>query len=365
MIRTPALHVAAAALLLVAARAPAGEPPRTLAVDAVELAAGREVPGEEALALVHGRYRYLFAAPESRAAFAADPAPYEIQLGGACARMGPLSGVGDAAIWAVHDGRIYIFASPSCRRTFLGRAADLLEADDPLPAWTPESRARGRDLLERAVEAMGGAGAIDSLRTCRRRVERRVESGEHAYDVRRSVQIEFPDRLARETRWDDRAWGQVVDGAAAFLFDPEESWAMVAAQRRAFEKELGRDPLLILRGRDAPGTIVSETGVESIDGRDAHLVAVSRGGATTTLVVDGADGRILAVRYRGRGPDAAFGRREDRFGDFRAVGGLVLPFAVEVSVDGSRAEALDVRYAAIEIDAPLDPSPFERGGAGE
>ncbi len=329
----------------------------------MELLGGREVPGDAALALTHGRYTYLFAATRTRAAFEADPSRYEIQLGGACARMGPLSGEGNPGLYAVHDGRLYIFASPQCRGTFLKGGAELLEADDALPAWTPESVERGRALLERAVEAMGGAAAIDGTRTCTQRVEQEVVSGEKTYRFVRSIWIEFPARLARETRSDADGWGEVIDAADAFLFGPEESRDMVPSQRRAFEMEFGRDPLLILRGRNAPATLVSHAGGDEIDGRSVELVAVARDGRTSTLAIDAQTGRILAVSYRGRGPNLFFGDREDRYSDFRRVGPLTLPFTRSVHFNGEPAERMGETLESLEIDAAIDPAVFRRRGS--
>lgn len=94
-------------------------PRDTLEVDAVELVrTGADVPGLSEHSVVHGAYTYRFRNAENKATFAADPARYEIQLGGACARMGPLSGAGSPKLHAVHDGRIYIFASGACRQAF-------------------------------------------------------------------------------------------------------------------------------------------------------------------------------------------------------------------------------------------------------
>ncbi len=356
----PALLLVAAALM---AAEPCPDPTRTLAVDPVELLGGREVPGDTALALTWGRYTYVFATPRNRAAFEADPSRYEIQLGGACARMGPLSGEGSPGLFAVHDGKIYIFASAQCRGSFLKRGGELLEAEDPLPAWTPESVERGQALLDRAALAMGGAAAIDGISSCVKRAEEKVVSGEKTYQVVRSTWIEFPARFARETRWDDAGWGEVVDGGAAYLFGAAESRDMVAAQRCAFEKELGRDPLLILRGRTAPGTLVSHTGSAEIDGRAVELVAVACAGRTSTLSIDAETGTVTAVSYRGRGPSGLFGAREDRYSDFRPVGALTLPFQRSVVFNGEPVETMSETLASLEIDVAIDPAVFRRRGA--
>ena len=99
-----------------------------LSLDPVELMAGKEVGGKEGLFVVHENYPYLFTSQANQTAFRSDPARYEIQLGGACARMGPLSGRGKTSIHAVLNGRIYIFASEGCRKGFLATPEKVLDS---------------------------------------------------------------------------------------------------------------------------------------------------------------------------------------------------------------------------------------------
>ena len=106
---------------------------RTLRLDAIALVQGDESPGLESVSISRHGFTYLFASPENKATFEANPERYEIQLGGACARMGALSGEGTTDLFAVHEGKIYIFASEGCRRGFLKAPQKVLDRADPLP----------------------------------------------------------------------------------------------------------------------------------------------------------------------------------------------------------------------------------------
>lgn len=86
-------------------------------LDPVRLVAGEEVQGSEALSLVHGRFRYLFASAADRDAFAADPDRYAVQNDGHCATMPGAEGSPD--LFAVHDGKVYLFGSTGCREAFV------------------------------------------------------------------------------------------------------------------------------------------------------------------------------------------------------------------------------------------------------
>ena len=138
-------------------------------VDPVLLVQGKEVSGKPDLKAVRGRFEYLFASAETKATFEKEPAKYEIQLNGLCARMGRATG-GRPSDFMVHDGRTYIFGSDDCHKKF---AADPAKYLPPAPAPLPGSSraaARGRALLERTVKAIGGAARVGPDRDLRRDV---------------------------------------------------------------------------------------------------------------------------------------------------------------------------------------------------
>lgn len=113
-------------LLLLAAPVPLlfaqGDPaplPALGGLDPVTVIQGAPRQGEEKLASVHGRFRYLFASAENKAAFDADPERWAYRYDGNCAAMRGVQT--DGGIWAVHDGRLYAFGTPTCKAEFLQR----------------------------------------------------------------------------------------------------------------------------------------------------------------------------------------------------------------------------------------------------
>ena len=75
-------------------------------LDPVLLTKGQEVAGKPELTVQEGQYLCHFADAANQATFRAEPGRYEIQFGGGCGRMGPRSGAGDAARFAVHGERM-------------------------------------------------------------------------------------------------------------------------------------------------------------------------------------------------------------------------------------------------------------------
>ncbi len=339
---------------------------RVLKIDAVELIdRDKEIEGKVEFQQQHGRYLYLFANAENLTVFKANPAKYEIQLGGACGRMGPLSGEGSPKIFAVHDGRLYIFASEQCKRSFVAAPEKLLELDDEPPATTDESLKRGRALLDRAVDGVGGAAKLDALVSYREGRSRQTESGGKPYTVTDTVALHLPDGVYTENCWNDQCWGYVVMGSDGWTTDEGGGEALVPEQRIAVLRSAGRHPLALLRNRDRPGLVVVSDGSErTIDvagegSIDLDLLTLHSEGTTTTLGID-AEGRVRLLSYRGRGLTLGIGQIERIYSGFHDVGDLNLAGRVDVVFEGKPAPNDSGAFAVQTINDPADRARFER-----
>ncbi|HKI02462.1 MAG TPA: DJ-1/PfpI family protein [Thermoanaerobaculia bacterium] len=86
-------------------------------LDPLTVIEGAPRRGDEQLASVHGRFRYLFVSADNKAKFDGDPGRWAIQLDGSCAMMpGAFT---DGSIYAVERGRLFAFGSPHCKAEFL------------------------------------------------------------------------------------------------------------------------------------------------------------------------------------------------------------------------------------------------------
>lgn len=349
-------------LLVAFAGSALGGATRVMRIDPVELVAGRETPGRESSFADYAGYRYLFANDANKAAFQKDPARYEIQLGGACARMGPLSGGCSAEIYAVHDGRVYLFASEQCRKSFLANPEKLLESDDAPPAGTPEGAARGRALIQRAVDALGGDARLEALRTYQAESVTESEQGGKKYTNRKRWTIRFPDAFRIDDAWNETNWAMVATPGDAFFAD-RETRSMHPQQRAAFERLVRHEPLVILQSRKRPDFVALAAGAARAGDADVELLTVYFGGTATTLGIEPQSGRILTARFRGRGPTAALGQVEIAYADFRDVSGYSLPATATVRFDGEPAADMSRTLTNLAVNAELDAALFVRPGS--
>src|SRR5262245_52887189 len=137
-------------------------------LDPVMLSQGKEVQGEMNITVTRGLFRYMFANAANRVAFEQDPARYEIQLGGHCARMGAPT-TGNPDLFTIYREHIYLFGSAECKKLFEAAPTRFFEPEHKSanPEATSDALRKGQTLIEQAVVAMGGARLLDGLSSYR------------------------------------------------------------------------------------------------------------------------------------------------------------------------------------------------------
>lgn len=340
-------------------------------LDPVELCRGKETLGADGIAVEYGRYRYAFHDEENRKLFLADPERFAIQLGGACGRMGPSSGRGGPDRFAVHDGRIYVFASDVCRETFMKEPSVFLDPDEAPAQGDDAARQRGRDLIEAAVAFHGGAAHIDGLKTLVLRSEwDQTQNGETTRRVR-GWTIAFPDSVRFDDDFGEWRSARVIHGSESFSTwtggGPEDEHA---SSTRDLLRKLAREPLVILRARTQPDFVAVSLGEPplpaGVSRRPAEelrveSVIVSFDGTRAELLIRRNSGEIVAATFRGRGPRMAYGtltrRYEARHDD---PSGLRVPTNTSSEFEGVKLPDLAGLAHTVRVNTPLAPETFAR-----
>lgn len=319
----------------------AAPPQRTLEKDVIELLAGREIAGKADLTVFHEGVAYRFSTPENKAAFEKDPAKHEVADGGACGRMGPLAGLGDARRFAVHAGRVYFFASDGCRAAFLKEPAAYLEFADEMPFGSNAQVLAGRAALDRAVAWAGGTEKLRAVTAFRAWAERTEKQGDTLWRVTNETIVAFPRQYYQKEAWND-SWFSTATGPGGGVMDSRDGPARIAETRaRAFERSMARWPIVILKAHadgspkaDCPGLVVVGDGEGVHDGTPVEFVKVWLNGAASRLTISKATGQPLAIAFRGRDASMRVGDVVRTFAATATVDGLTLPTAYTVTFDG-------------------------------
>jgi YHS domain-containing protein len=372
--RTTVIQTAVAVVVMVAVifsaapQLPAQQPKEAealLGFDPIELIGGQEKLGRSDLTAQHEGLTYLFVSEENRRLFLGDPQRYGVQMGGLCARLGRTTG-GDQDLYTVYEGHIYVFAAPSCVDLFEAAPEKYLDPEPPAPlreTASPEELRRGRELIARAVEGLGGATAVDGLATLVERVTIVRTTAQGEVVAEQAAILDFAGRRFRRERqigagtladaWvDGQGWWRSAGGA--------EVYSSAQAANLAREMVIA-NPAYILRMRGRDGFIAAAAGDPAAAGVAEVRVEVElEGDYRWTLTIDPASGTISRIAFVDRGPEGDWGTVEHILSDYRRAGGLDWPHRRVVTFNGEVVPYWGTRTASLETNVELDAALFER-----
>jgi YHS domain-containing protein len=333
-------------------------------LDPVLLVQGKEVPGKPAISATRGQYKYFFVNDVNKTLFEKDAARYEIQLGGSCARMGPQVG-SNPDLFAVHKGRIYVFGSGECQRLFQESPEKYLE---PIPAdfvGSPEAIKEGQSLIQKAVAATGGDARLDGIKSYQETgsATATTESGDLQFKT--VTTRVFPDMIRREQT---RSFGTVTNVLApagsfnVFQNDTRKNVRSIREFQRAdLEKQYKRNVLELLRARKQPDFKAAAVSAGVSGDSGIEQVAIALGDIRVRLGVDATNGRVLNLSFVGRSLNTGeIGEIVQTFSDFRDVDGLVIPFKVTGTFNGTADPQLSYTVESVAINVKVDPALFEK-----
>jgi YHS domain-containing protein len=331
------------------------------------LTTGKEVSGKAEFKVSRGTFDYLFASADNKAAFEKAPAKYEIQLNGACARMG--GGVtGNPADYAVVDGKIYIFGSDDCHKKFVAAPAKFLPRKEvPMPASPADAQA-GRALLDKALNSIGGAAriaAVSAYSEVATQTQKRP-SGDARITVKTTRR--FPDavRVDRATKTAERSQesANLILASGGWFMAQGRTYPQSQEGRAASLREYDRQLLTLLRAHRSPEMKVAALPAATIEGTLVDRVRLNNGSLDVTLNLSRDSGQIHSMSYVGRNIDAAIGDVTILFSDFRDVKGLRLPFAETALFDGQPEPLLSRTIESFEVNPAIDAAFFQPPASG-
>ena len=224
-------------------------------------------------------------------------------------------------------------------------------------ATSAATEARGRELIAKAVERVGGAEALAAVEGLDMKTRMELQTPQGAMVLQTHATIHLPDRVRWEIAAPFGTLVRVMDGEKAFLQMPQGTQPLPDAQRKELEEGVVRLPFMLLRHHDAENFKAFAQGAGEVDGTTVERVFVTIGETEQTLGIDPETGDLLSLEYRGPGLTGAPGDLRLVFSDFREVGDLRLAFASQGTFDGQ--PMVNATTVSLELDPEVDESRFQ------
>jgi hypothetical protein len=223
-------------------------------------------------------------------------------------------------------------------------------------AAPPASAPTVEEIVAKHLAARGGREALRALRTVRMTGRAMAGPGREAI-VRREVV--HPDRIRTEFVFQGTTGIYVWNRGTGWRVSPldgrldPEPLAPEEAAAAAEQADL-EGPLVDWK---AKGHTVERVGEAALPGGPAHELKVTlKSGSTRRVFVDVATGQVVRTESprRLRGHEVTL---ETVFDDYRKVGGVSFPHAIEMGAR-DRPRRLRVVVESVEINVPLDDARF-------
>ena len=212
------------------------------------------------------------------------------------------------------------------------------------------------EIVAKNIAARGGLEKVKNIQSMRMTGTMRLGDDK----LPTTLELKRPNRSRWEFTLEGQTAVQAYDGKIAWMIMPfegqQEPQVMTDQEARDIETQADIDgPLIDSKPKGITLTLVGRETIEG--GVDTwHLKVTRKGGDTRDLYLDAKTYlQILAVGHRST--DGQNVEIRSKIGDYRNVGGVMLPHRFEASASGvPQTQALE--FEKIELNVPIDDSRF-------
>jgi hypothetical protein len=264
---------------------------------------------------------------------------------------------------------VLLLAGPAARMKDLSRLGRIdtlrTEAEEPAAvraaSFSPEQRKRGRQLIDAAVLAHGGAQKLKAVRRTEQAGDLTMSIGGHDLTGEARYFREDPSRLVYTTRFLEFEHRQVLDGTQGWALStvgdsatlvPSDSTALLSL-RAILEADL----VHLLRAASDPASDVAFAGRGMVDGTACDQVEfTARVNGRVRLSLDATTHRVIAMELQPT-PQGAW-RDRRKWSEFTQIEGVWWPRREAREVDGETVSRTMLRR--FFVNGPVDTTLFKR-----
>lgn len=322
--------------------------PALRGLDPVLLCLGQQVPGKAEHSAQHAEMTFYFSDASTRTMFLADKERYAPQFDGACMKMGPGSGKGGQDRFAVHNGRIYLFASDSCYQWFVLNPERYIDVPDQPIQPTQDDIEKASKWMKKAIEFSGGVKAVSGMTSLQVTTEFYTPEPESKLTHTIKQTWMSDGRFRTDYDYDGYVYADLLlkDGYRSLFSKVEVGGSQTTA---FFRRSATHNHLVLLQRYLTDSAKVGYLGNAMDNAGAFHRVAVFADGSLNILCIDEATGRIRSLDYIGRsGPGIS--RIVKHLSDYRLVNGIQVPFGVQTVLDGQPVKTSIAKTTAVEVN---------------
>jgi hypothetical protein len=229
----------------------------------------------------------------------------------------------------------------------------------PAPAYSPAppDARRGKELLDAAVAAHGGAAAIDAVERVEiRGTSGRTLPGQPPIEMPSLTQFVIPDQYRHQLTTQAGPISTLLNKDGAFVILASGALPLPPAEAAALRSTSRRSLFALLKSRKAEDFRVARVGTGRAGDTALEMVEVEFSGDKTVLGIDPATGLVRQAVYT-MPIGQATAQVVATFSDYRALAnGFKYPFRSAGLANGQ--PAFTTRIESVTLNGAIDPALF-------
>jgi zinc protease len=224
---------------------------------------------------------------------------------------------------------------------------------------TPESIARGKQILSSMKQAMGGS-AVDKIMDQKSTAALSVKTPQGNMELKMETTFKVPNKVLSVITLPMGQMTSGFDGNIVWMATPQGTQVMPDSQKAERLTELNRNMLMILRNFNSEAYTIQGLEKSEVEGKPVNVVALtdSTSKKTFTLFIDVQTGLPLKKAYNGTlmgGPPADI---EELLSDYRDVDGIKMAFKTTILSGGEKKA--EVSLSEVKFNTGANDSLFAK-----
>jgi outer membrane lipoprotein-sorting protein len=236
------------------------------------------------------------------------------------------------------------------RSLVLGVIASLTAVAAPLPAQTVD------EIVAKNIEARGGLEKLKAIRSAKMTGRMTIGPGSEAPMV---IEVKRPNKMRLDVTVQGMTLTQAYDGKTGWQINPfggsKNAEPMSAEDLKEAEEQADIDgPLVDWKTK---GHKVELVGKEKVEGTDVYKLKVSLKNGNVQYIYLDADSYLDIKTEEKRSVRGTEVETEQTIGDYKEVGGLLIPHSFENGAKG-KPEKQKITIEKVELDVPVEDERF-------
>ena len=226
-------------------------------------------------------------------------------------------------------------------------------AKEEIPEASPASLAKGKEILNQVIKAMGSKAAYKAITNSVTKTETSVSTPQGEFKISTTSYHIFPDKVRQEMTMPFGTMVTVFDGEKGWASSPQGTQDLPESQLKETESELFRNHFHLFSTDDLKAQFMGE---ESVENKKADILLISDpAGNQLKMYVEQTTHLPLKESYQGTtmmGP----GTVEETLSDYREVSGVKIPFSIQGFANGQKM--METKILEVIFNTQIDPELF-------